>query len=162
MMPRRAREGEDEALAVLDEACFAPAERWSRGLWADELAAADRLVVVQADDGDAEVVAAATFQHVPGAESVDLHRVMVRPSHRGLGLARQLVAAGAEWALDRTADRMLLEVRHDNHDARRLYEGLGFATIDTRPDYYSAGAHALVMQAALPLRQPAQRQEVRP
>ena len=147
MMPERALESDAEQLAELDATCFSAGERWSVHLWQDELLAGDRLVVVQRDR---ELMAAATFQLV--FDTVDLHRVMVRPNHRGLGLARQLVSAGAEWAFDRGAERMLLEVRHDNADALSLYAGLGFAPIDTRRDYYGAGLDARVMQVALPLR----------
>ena len=147
-MPQRALASDGCQLAALDAACFEPRERWSEQLWADELAASDRLVVVQRDAGD--LVAAATFQQV--ADMVDLHRVMVHPTRRGLGLALQLVAAGAEWAQPRGAERMLLEVRHDNTPALGLYERLGFTRIDRRPDYYGPGAHAEVMQADLPLR----------
>lgn len=147
MMPERAAGTDAEQLAELDRACFDAAGRWSAQLWRDELEAADRLVVIQRDR---DLMAAATFALV--FETVDLHRVMVRPTHRGLGLARQLIAAGAEWAADRGAERMLLEVRHDNAAALGLYSGLGFATIDTRRNYYGAGVNARVMQVALPLR----------
>lgn len=146
MMPVRALPGDAEELADLDAACFAPGERWSARLWQDELDAEDRLVVVQRD---IDLVAAATFQLV--FDTVDLHRVMVRPGYRGLGLAQQLVAAGSHWAQDRGADRMLLEVRHDNSAALGLYGRLGFSTIDTRRDYYGTGLDARVMQVELPL-----------
>lgn len=147
-MPQRAEAGDAAALASLDEACFEGRERWSEKLWEDELRASDRFVVVQRDSH--ELVAAATFQQV--VDTADLHRVMVHPSRRGLGLAQQLVLAGIEWALGRGAERMLLEVRHDNDPALGLYRRLGFETIDTRPDYYGAGLDAQVMCADLPLR----------
>ncbi|MGD8215933.1 GNAT family N-acetyltransferase [Aestuariimicrobium sp. Y1814] len=143
-MPERATVADADQLAELDRACFAPGERWSAQLWRDELEVADRLVVVQRDR---DLMAAATF--AVAFEIVDLHRVLVRPTHRGLGLARQLITAGALWAGDRGAERMLLEVRHDNTAALTLYELLGFTTIDTRRDYYGTGLHAHVMQCDL-------------
>lgn len=149
MMPERATPADADQLAELDRACFDAAERWSAQLWLDELEAADRLVIVQRDR---DLMAAATF--ALAFETVDLHRVLVRPSHRGLGLARQLVLAGAEWAADRGAEQMMLEVRHDNTEALGLYAGLGFTTIDTRRNYYGAGLDARVMQTALPLPAP--------
>lgn len=154
MIPQRALVSDVSHLAALDAASFEPRERWSETLWAEELAATDRFVIVQRDPGPREacgdLVAAATFQQV--ADVVDLHRVMVHPARRGLGLALQLVAAGAEWALARGAERMLLEVRHDNTPALGLYHRLGFERIDRRPDYYGPDAHAEVMQASLPIR----------
>ncbi|MGD7733545.1 GNAT family N-acetyltransferase [Propionibacteriaceae bacterium G57] len=148
-MPARATMDDAAALAALDARCFAPGERWSQQLWHEELDAAaqpstGRLVLVQRDR---DIMAAATFSSV--FETAELLRVMVDPTHRGLGLARQLVEAGRLWASERGAERMLLEVRHDNLAALRLYEGLGFSSIDTRRDYYGTGLHAVVMQVAL-------------
>lgn len=153
-MPRRATLDDVDDLAALDQTCFAAGERWSARLWRDEITAGDRLVVLLRDDtaSSPALAGAATFQQVD--EVSDLHRVMVHPAQRGLGLARQLVSAGAEWASACGAERMLLEVRHDNLSAHRLYEGLGFTTIHTRPDYYGAGLDAHVMQVDLPLRPP--------
>ncbi len=59
------------------------------------------------------------------------------------------MGAGLEWAAATGADRMLLEVRHDNRGAIALYEKFGFTAISHRRDYYGAGADAVVMQASL-------------
>ena len=64
-------------------------------------------------------------------------------------LGRVLIEAGIDWAAEQCADRMLLEVEHDNAPAVALYHRLGFAELARRNDYYGAGRHALVMQKEL-------------
>lgn len=133
------------------EASFPEAERWSEPLWADELAAADRLVLVaqleNSDGHPGELVGTATFQLV--ADTADLHRVVVAEAQRRRGFARGLVDAGLGWARGAGAARILLEVRHDNEAAVAFYRGLGFLEIGERRDYYAPGAHALVMELGL-------------
>lgn len=132
-------------LLALEDACFAPRERWSQTSWQAELDAADRLVLV-GRSGD-EVIAAASFSVL--AETAELLRVAVRPDHGGQGLGRRLVAEGQRWAAQAGAERMLLEVRHDNRAALALYRRTGFAAIAERADYYGPGAHAVVMECPL-------------
>lgn len=69
-----------DELVALDAACFPAFERWNHASWADELAANDRVLLARRDP-DGALVGAATFQVV--FDTADLHRVMVRPDHRG-------------------------------------------------------------------------------
>ncbi len=134
--------------AVLDveRAAFDPSSQWGRDSWVGELGGADRLVLVHTDDhGDLD--AAATFQVI--ADTADLHRVLVHPVARRRGLASVLVAEGLAWATAHGAQRMLLEVETDNLAALALYQGLGFAAIASRRDYYGPGRDAVVMERNL-------------
>lgn len=133
------------------ETSFPVAERWSEQLWADELAATDRLVLAahltDLDGRPAELVGAATLQLV--GDTADLHRVVVAGAHRRRGFARVMVVTGLHWARRAGASRVLLEVRQDNAAAVGFYRNLGFLVIGERRDYYAAGAHALVMELVL-------------
>ena len=51
--------------------------------------------------------------------------VATAPAHRGRGLARRVLAAGAAWALARGAEVAWLQVAPSNAAARSLYAGLG-------------------------------------
>ena len=53
-------------------------------------------------------------------------RTALDPAARGLGLARPLVAAAVDWARDRRARTVTLQVAADNAVARGVYESLGF------------------------------------
>ncbi|OKI09665.1 acetyltransferase [Streptomyces sp. CB02923] len=54
--------------------------------------------------------------------------VEVGPEHRRRGLATAVMAALARKALDEGASAAYLQVETDNHDARALYDRLGFVT----------------------------------
>lgn len=141
----QARPDDLAGVMVVERAGFATGA-WSEAAWLDELAGADRLVLVHRDAAD-EIDAAATFQVV--GDTADLHRVVVHPVARRRGVASVLVADGLAWAAQHGADRMLLEVEHTNTPALSLYAGLGFTEIARRADYYGAGAHAIVMAREL-------------
>lgn len=134
-----------EAIMRIEAECFPSHERWSAPAWQAELDGTDRLVLV-ALSGD-EVMASATFQQVE--DSSDLHRIMTATGHRGRGAAKALLRAGLDWARERGAERMLLEVRQGNRPAINLYEDFGFVALATRRDYYGPGADAIVMCALL-------------
>jgi GNAT superfamily N-acetyltransferase len=54
----------------------------------------------------------------------------VRPSARGRGLGTELLRAAAEHVRNAGADTLALEVLESNADARRLYDRLGFRTVE--------------------------------
>ena len=119
--------------------------RWSEESWLSELSGEGRLVLAARVDG--ELVGVACFQRL--AEVVDLHRVVVAPSQRRLGLARAMLVAGLQWAIREGAARIVLEVEHDNEPAIALYRGHGFRPIAARADYYGPGADAVIMERPL-------------
>lgn len=62
--------------------------------------------------------------------------VTVAASHRGRGLGRALMLAAEDWARAQGIERITLSVFADNHNARGLYESLGYAVEGTRRDQY--------------------------
>ncbi|MBX6372302.1 MAG: GNAT family N-acetyltransferase [Acidothermus sp.] len=111
------------AVAVSVEA--SPSERWLalyRRLPTAVLSAPS--VVAFASIGDAEVLAIGRGA-VEGAWA-ELAVIEVAEHARRRGLARALIDALLEWAQERGARRVYLEVGVDNVAARRLYEMLGF------------------------------------
>ena len=66
---------------------------------------------------------------------IDLVSMWVAPSHRGSGVAEQLVDAVLDWARDDAqAEVVGLWVTHTNERAQRFYERLGFVeTGDVQP-----------------------------
>ncbi|HHT14030.1 MAG TPA: GNAT family N-acetyltransferase [Propionibacterium sp.] len=127
-------------------------KKWSEQSWRDEITGTGRLVLIarttpRGQAQEPEIIGVACFQHVD--EVVDLHRIVVAPEHRRLGFARVMLVAGLQWAIERGARRMLLEVDHRNEPAITLYRGYGFREITRRADYYGPGAHALILERAL-------------
>lgn len=119
---------------------------WSEDSWRAELDGDGRFVLVARLDAG-EIVGVACFQLVD--DVADLHRIVVAPDQRRLGLARVMLVSGLRWAISRGASRMLLEVEHTNEPAIILYRGYGFREVTRRPDYYGPGEDALVLERSL-------------
>jgi [ribosomal protein S18]-alanine N-acetyltransferase len=75
----------------------------------------------------------------------ELQRIAVAASHRRTGVATDLLARVEDEARARQVDRLLLEVREDNHGACAFYAARGFVELDRRPRYYADGTTAVVL-----------------
>jgi ribosomal protein S18 acetylase RimI-like enzyme len=64
---------------------------------------------------------------------VNVHDVAVLASHRGRGIAEQMLALAETIAQERGAVKMTLEVLSGNHGAVRLYERIGYAGYQLDP-----------------------------
>lgn len=64
---------------------------------------------------------------------VNVHDVAVLASHRGRGIAEQMLALVESIAKERGAVKMTLEVLSGNHGAVRLYERIGYAGYQLDP-----------------------------
>lgn len=84
------------------------------------------------------------------AEDAEILTIAVLPQARRKGVGRKLVEAASEAARAAGAERLVLEVAADNHNARALYEAAGFSQIGRRKGYYAdGGADALVLARSL-------------
>jgi len=131
----------------LDKKLF-PYSPWSASQYKQEFAAPTRHFVVALDDAQGIIGYAGVF--APGGAEADVLTVGVIPSHRGKGIARQLMALITDWAKQQGSTAMMLEVKVDNLEAIGLYESLGYSKLNVRKDYFGAGLDALVMRLELP------------
>lgn len=69
-----------------------------------------------------------------------ISNVAVLPAYRRRGIADELVGAAIEYARQRGAHRILLQVRADNEAARRLYLKHGFVTVEVVSQLRASGA----------------------
>lgn len=84
------------------------------------------------------------------ADEVHVTNLAVHPAWRGKGIGRFLLGTLLAHHRAQGARRAFLEVRPDNAEARRLYEGLGFREVGRRPGYYvDTGEDALLLEARL-------------
>jgi ribosomal-protein-alanine N-acetyltransferase len=123
------------------------ADAWSPAQFWSELARVPEsrwYIVARAQDGI--VGYAGVF--VVGPEA-DVQTVAVARQAQGRGIGRMLVGALAGHARERGARVLHLEVRADNAAAQALYEGLGFAQVGRRRDYYGRGRDAVLMSLQL-------------
>ncbi len=70
------------------------------------------------------------------ADQAELHNIAIHPERQGQGLANIFLRALIQSA-PAVIEAFYLEVRVTNYRALCLYQGLGFAEIGRRPDYYS-------------------------
>jgi ribosomal-protein-alanine N-acetyltransferase len=130
----------------LDKELF-PYSPWSASQYKEEFSAPTRHFVVAEDDEQSIIGYAGVF--APGAAEADVLTVGVVPSHRGKGIAHQLMVLITDWAREQGSTAMMLEVKVDNAEAIGLYESLGYSKLSTRKDYFGPGLHALVMRLEL-------------
>jgi ribosomal-protein-alanine N-acetyltransferase len=131
----------------LDKELF-PYSPWSASQYKEEFSSPTRHFVVAIDEEQNIIGYAGVF--APGGAEADVLTVGVIPSHRGQGIARQLMAMITNWAKEQGSIAMMLEVKVDNFDAIGLYESLKYSKLNIRKDYFGAGLDALVMRLDLP------------
>ena len=122
-----------------------PLGDFARANLVDELAARPFIFSVLAFDGDTPVGlvnAIEGFSTFACRPLVNVHDVVVLPSHRGRGIAARLFAETEAIARERGACKLTLEVLSGNHAARGLYEKLGFDDYQLDP----AMGHAQFLQ----------------
>jgi len=122
-----------------------PLSDFARANLVDELAARPFIFSVLAFDDDTPVGlvnAIEGFSTFACRPLVNVHDVVVLPSHRGRGIAAQLFAEVEAIARERGACKLTLEVLSGNRAARGLYERLGFDDFRLDP----AMGHAQFMQ----------------
>jgi ribosomal-protein-alanine N-acetyltransferase len=134
----------------LDKELF-PYSPWSAAQYKEEFAEMPRTrhFVVALDEAKAIIGYAGVLVPAPQVEA-DILTVGVIPEHRGKGIARHLLALITDFAVDRQASAMMLEVKNDNVEAIGLYESLGYSKISIRKDYFGSGLDALIMRKDLP------------
>jgi len=133
-------------IVSLDKELF-PYSPWSAAQYKEEFSSPTRYFVVAVDEAESIIGYAGVF--APGGTEADVLTVGVIPTHRGKGIARQLMAMITDWAGQQGSTAMMLEVKVDNIEAIGLYESLGYAKLNTRKDYFGAGLDALVMRLEL-------------
>ena len=71
-------------------------------------------------------------------DEASLLNICIQPDYHGQGLGKILLQFLLAIAKKKQAKTMFLEVRESNHNARHLYESLGFNEVGLRSAYYPA------------------------
>lgn len=132
----------DALIALLDAYACDPAgggeplSDFARGNLIAALAARPFVFSVLAFDDDTPVGlvnAIEGFSTFACQPLVNVHDVVVLPSHRGRGIAAQMFAEVEVIARERNACKLTLEVLDGNAAARTLYQRLGFTAYQLDP-----------------------------
>jgi ribosomal-protein-alanine N-acetyltransferase len=125
------------------EADLFGAERWSAGMFWNELANGHHYVAAIDDDGTILGYAGLALQ-LPEAW---VQNVAVRRTAQRRGVGRALLEALLDEASRAGATVVLLEVAVDNAPAQKLYATYGFEPVGMRRGYYQpSNTDALVMR----------------
>lgn len=84
------------------------------------------------------------------ADELQVMNLTVHGAHRRHGIGRALMLCALWQGWSKQVQSAVLEVRPSNQAARKLYEGLGFQPVGSRPNYY--GGHkepAILMELKL-------------
>ena len=144
MMIREAHEEDIDQMVSIEEYCYETP--WPREAFDADINDSELGIGFVADD-DGYMVGFATGLSV--ASEFHLHNIAVHPDHRGRGIARQLLEKIDEYCHLKELRKILLEVRRDNDQARRLYLGMGYESVGMRKDYYGPGRDAYLFTKIL-------------
>lgn len=120
-----------EALRLEPDAYSSSYEKWaslSDGEWGARFA---RCSVAVAFDGDTPV---GVMGILPDGTAPELVMVYLRASHRGSGMAAQMLDRLCDLARSRAARRLVLVVRDGNRRAIRFYDKSGFRALVRWPE----------------------------
>jgi ribosomal protein S18 acetylase RimI-like enzyme len=106
--------------------------------WSGSLSAAERgeRIVLGAWDGEALVATVTLLLDCPPNQPhrAEIAKMMTRPSHRGRGIAAQLLSAAEDLAAEKGRTLLMLDTASDG-GASGLYEKAGFILAGEVPDY---------------------------
>jgi ribosomal-protein-alanine N-acetyltransferase len=122
-----------EGIAELEKENFS--DGWSLKSLKEEINNPDALYLAVRNDENNMVVAAAGM--IISIDTADIMNVSVKEEYRRKGLASKLLDALFEEGKKRGVKDFTLEVRENNHAARKLYEKKGFVFEGIRPNFYS-------------------------
>jgi len=132
-------------LASFEKELF-PYSPWSTSQFKEEFAGIPTTRFMAIAESENKIVGyCGVFLPAPGVEA-DILTVAVLPEYRRQGIAREFMRQIEEWAKERGASAMMLEVEKSNSAAIELYKNLGYLQISVRMDYYGAGQDAFVMR----------------
>ena len=138
----------DELLTI--EADLFGAEKWTAGMFWNELANGHLYLAAIDGDGDGSILGYAGLALSPPDEGW-INNVAVRRDAQRRGVGRALVAALLDVAGQAGVDQTLLEVAADNLPAQALYSRFGFETVGVRKGYYQpSNTDAWVMRRIEP------------
>ena len=143
---RPATEADLNEVVQIERSCFA--DPWSEEAFRRLLAGHSAIFQVVGYPPSFDVVGYVIAFAV--GEDAALLNIAVHPTHRGKGLAGQMLDAMLIELSGRGVKNAFLEVRESNAAARALYRSRGFAEIGRRRNYYRRPVEdALVMRRLL-------------
>lgn len=122
-----------DALVALEQACFS-SDRFNRRSFRYLLSKARAATLVA--PGEKGLLGYAMLLFHRGTSLGRLYSLAVAPAARGQGLAKRLLEAAEQRAIEQGCAYLRLEVRSDNQPAQALYRSAGYKPLQVLHDYY--------------------------
>ncbi|MEG2679958.1 MAG: ribosomal protein S18-alanine N-acetyltransferase, partial [Oscillospiraceae bacterium] len=119
------------AVLALEQACFS--QPWSEHIFITELDS-DTVSLIVAENDYGALLGYAELRVI--LDEGTLEKIVVAPSARKQGVAKQLLSAFLRFG-EKNLAFITLEVRESNAPAIALYGGLGFQEVGRRKNYYA-------------------------
>ncbi len=89
--------------------------------------------------------------YIQSSQTFEILRLGVLPKFRRMGMAQKIMSylEGLAQTFFVQVERILLELRNDNIEAKQLYLRMGYKVISLRKSYYRDGMDALIMEKCL-------------
>ncbi len=137
------------ALYAIEEMCFQPPLRFSRGYIRQLVSSADAATWIAQEDGRMAGFAIVEWEQKRDGAIAYIQTLEVAPEMRGAGVGRELLRRVEESARKAGAMEIWLHVDAENAVAIRLYERHGYQFNGREENYYAQGRAALVYSKLL-------------
>lgn len=144
---RRGRVADLEALTALERRYFTSDHQISRRSFRHFIASPKSTLIVA--ELDRQLAGCVLVNYRRGSRLARLYTIAVDREFQRRGIARRLLAAAEQDAIQRGRSVMRLEVRADDTGAITLYETSGYRRFGRRPRYYDGRIDALRFDKAL-------------
>ena len=144
MLVREAQVGDIDQMVAIEGYCYD--HPWPREAFEEEIENAGQGIGFIAEQ-EGFIVGFATGLEV--SDEFHLHNIAVHPDYQGQGVGKELLKNIDDYCHEHDLHKILLEVRRDNENARRLYLGMGYEAVGIRKDYYGPGRDAYLFTKVL-------------
>ena len=144
MLYRLYRAEDFAALYAIEEVCFQPPHRFSRGYMRQLIRQRDAATWIAEDDGRMAGFGIVEWSEETAGTVAYVQTLEVLPEARGAGAGSELLRRLEGSAKDAGAVVIWLHVDAENGGAIRVYERSGYGVCGKEPDYYGRGRAGLV------------------
>lgn len=144
-------DGDLRTLYAMEEACFAPPLRYSRGLIRSLTRDPECRTWVGIIDGVRAGFAVVALRGQEDSSCAYIWTIEVLPAFRRRGVARRLLARLEESAREAACAAIELHVSERNLDAVALYEAVGYERFGRDTGFYGIGEDGLRYRKGIPV-----------
>lgn len=123
-----------EILFQIADVSYPNGSPWSKVQWETDLELPHSFYFIEEQGG--KVVGFLACHLI--VDEIEIMQVAVHPAQQKQGLAQQLLKQLVNFAHEKAADSIFLEVRESNQAAKKAYQKSGFEAIGVRKKYYHA------------------------